>query len=113
MFFMVHGFFGKFAVKDLAINDVIEVTILDDFFYLLVDTVQKLSVINKQEQQVLDDIISRRSNILPCEIHSIFLRAIIKRCNLGVVVTPDKHELESIALVIRTAQRYERDVYFI
>jgi hypothetical protein len=113
MLLMVHGFFGKFAQKEVALDDVIEVKISDKYFYSLINTAQKLGVINKPEQSILDELVSKWSNILPCKIHSIILRAIIRRCNLGVAVTQEKRELESIALVIQTAQRYQRDAYFI
>jgi hypothetical protein len=113
MLLMVHGFFGKFALKELALDDVIEVNILDKYFYSLVDTTQKLGVINEKEQSILGELVSKQSNILPFTIHSIFMRAIIWRCNSTGIHIEDKSELESIALVIQTAQRYRRDVYFI
>jgi hypothetical protein len=113
MLLMVHGFFGKFAQKEVTLDDVIEVKISEDIFYLIVDAAQKLGVINKQEQSILDELASKQSNILPCFIHSIFLRAIIWRCNSSKIFIEDKNKLKSIALVIQTAQRYGRDVYFI
>jgi hypothetical protein len=113
MFFMVHGFFGKFAVKDLAINDVIEVRIADDYFYSLLDTTQKVGVINDREQSIINGLVSRQSDILPSKILSIFHRAIIRRCNSGGIFQDEESELKSFALMINTAQRYERDIYFI
>lgn len=113
MLLMVHGFFGKYAQTELSSEDVIEIKISDEFFYSLVDIAQKNAVINEQEQSILDELVSQQSNILPCSIHSIFLRAIIWRCNSSRILIEDKSELESIALVIQTAQRYRRDVYFI
>ncbi len=110
---MVHGFFGKFAQKEVTLDDVIEVKISEEVFDLIVDIAQKLSVINKQEQSILDELASKQSNILPCTIHSIFMRAVIWRCNTRELFIGDKSELESIALVIKTAQRHGRDVYFI
>jgi hypothetical protein len=113
MLLMVHGFFGKYAQTELSSEDVIEIKISDEFFYSLVDIALNISAINKDEQSIVNEILSRDSNVLPCEIHSIFHRAIIRRCNSVGILTEDKSNLESIALVIQTAQRYRRDVYFI
>jgi hypothetical protein len=113
MLLMVHGFFGKFAQKELAPDDVIEIKISDEAFYPLVDATAGVSVINEDEQLIVNEIVTLKSNVLPCKILPIFQRAIIRRCNFRVILTEEKHELESIALVIKTAQRYERDVYFI
>jgi hypothetical protein len=113
MLLMVHGFFGKFAQKEVTLDDVIEVKISQEVFDLIVDIAQKLGVINEQEQSILGELVSKQSNILPCNIHSIFLRAIIWQFNSSRILIEEKRELESIALVIQTAQRYGRDVYFI
>lgn len=59
------------------------------------------------------NIHSSKPHVCGKPIHSIFLRAIIWQFNSSRILIEEKRELESIALVIQTAQRYGRDVYFI
>lgn len=112
MFIAVHGFFGKFAERELKEGDVIETYINRDFFSLILKVAIEFSVSKAKDNASLNQLVNDKGNVLGTEHIAIILRAILKYNNTSKHKVQSKDMLVLSSLLI-TAQRYQRPVYFI
>jgi hypothetical protein len=108
---MVHGFFGKYACKDLREEDVIELTIEDKCFNRIFIRVKGGGQYKTYRNILMSEQVKNN-----CVIEKILLPSlrqnIIKLLNTeGGREVGD--ELKSILALICTAQRYQSDIFYI
>ena len=119
MHFFVHGFFGKFAKQATEARDVVETTIANDTINNVFTAYTELKWASEHHpNQTTEDIYNQLTQ-LQCVMNSkdfpVLMRAIIKilnrqerRYNCNII-----RELEIFSSLVKTAQYYERDIYWI
>jgi hypothetical protein len=112
LFIAVHGFFGKFAERELKEDDVIEAYITRDFFSWILKVAIEFSVSNAKNNASFNQLVNEKVNVLETEHIAIILRVILKYNNTSKNKVQSNDMLVLCSLLI-TAQRYQRPVYFI